>query len=458
VTRTGRPSDRSHSDTASFPYEAPTVELLRAGLRTRSSGEYWYKGGQLQHSRKPPALRGLNVNHNHDLKNIMETERRYLTAKQAADALDVTPATLYAYISRGQLQSEPVPGRPREHRYYREDIERLRERKETRRDPAKAVARGLFWGSPVLASGITLIHEGRLYCRGQDVLRLAETATLEQVAELLWVAEAAEKGRLFDQPCTLSLRQLARLGACARDSMTLLQTALPPAATADLASYDLRPTAVHQTGARIIRLLTTIIAGRHSQAPVHLALQAAWAPKRAAIGDVIRMALVVCADHELNVSAFTARCAASAGASPYDVVSAAMATLKGRRHGGETERVSALLMEAKTPKQARATVANRLRRGESLPGFGHPLYPAGDPRAALLMRLAEASGNETEWRVIRALRTAGSELLHDLPNLDFGLAALARTYGLPDGAPLVLFALGRTVGWIAHAIEQYSTN
>jgi citrate synthase len=391
----------------------------------------------------------------------VQTERHYLTAKRAADALGVTRATLYAYTSRGQLQSEPVPGLPRERRYYREDIERLRERKETRRDPERAAARGLHWGSPVLASGITLIHDGRLYYRGQDVLKLAENATLEQVAELLWEAEGVERERLFErlfeQPGALPPRQLARLRTCTRDPLSLLQMALPLAGALDLASYDLRPAAVRQTGARIIRLLTTTIARRHSRTPVHLALQAAWAPGRAVVGEAIRAALIVCADHELNVSAFTARCAASAGASPYDTVSAALATLKGRRHGGETERVSALFVEAETPNRARAVVANRLRRGERLPGFGHPLYPAGDPRAALLLRLAEASGNTAEWRLVRALRKAGSELLQDLPNLDFGLAALARTYNLPRHAPLVLFALGRTVGWIAHAIEQYAT-
>ncbi len=386
----------------------------------------------------------------------MQTDRRYLTAKQAAEALGVTRPTLYAYTSRGQLHSEPVPGRPRECRYDREDIQRLRERKEARRDPDKAAARGLRWGSPVLESGITLIHDGKLYYRGQDVLKLAERATLEQVAELLWAAEA-ERERLFDQPVTLSLRHLDRLRTCSRDPLTLLQMALPPAGALDPASFDLRPAAVRQTGARILRLLTTIVAGRRVEAPVHLALQAGWAPKRAAVGEAIRMALVLCADHELNVSAFTARCAASAGASPYDVVSAALATLKGRRHGGETERVSALFREAGTPKRARSVMANRLRLGERVPGFGHPLYPNGDPRAALLMRLAEASGNETEWRLVRALGKAGSELLHDLPNLDFGLAALARTYRLPGHAPLLLFALGRTAGWIAHAIEQSST-
>jgi len=380
-----------------------------------------------------------------------------LTAKQAADALGVTLATLYAYKSRGQLQSEPAPGRPREHRYYREDIERLRERKETRRDPAKAAARGLHWGSPVLPSGITLIHDGKLYYRGRDALKLAESATLEQVAELLWAVEAPELGGLFDQPCALSRQQVAHIRMCTKDPMVKMQMALSLAGAMDLASYDLRPAAVRQAGARIFRLLATVVAGRDSRVPVHLALEAVWPPKKAAVGEVIRMALVLCADHELNVSAFAARCTASAGASPYDAVSAAMAALKGSRHGGETWRVSALFAETGTPGRARNMVANRLRRGERLPGFGHPLYPAGDPRAAMLMRLAEASGNRKEWALVRALARAARELLHDPPNLDFGLVALARTYRLPAHAPIVLFALGRTAGWIAHAIEQYGS-
>src|SRR5579859_7453758 len=104
----------------------------------------------------------------------MRTEPHYLTAAQAAAALGVSRTTLYAYTSRGQLRSEPVPGRPRERRYYREDIGRLQERKDARRDPAKAAARGLHWGSPVLDSSITLIQDGAVYYRARDVLKLAE--------------------------------------------------------------------------------------------------------------------------------------------------------------------------------------------------------------------------------------------------------------------------------------------
>jgi len=381
----------------------------------------------------------------------------FLTATQAADALGVTRATLYAYTSRGQLRSEPVSGQPRERRYYREDVERLKERKEVRRDPSKAAARGLRWGGPVLESGITLIHNGRFYYRGRDAVTLAGTSSAEEIAALLWAAEGTDEERRFDQSCALTTRQLAQLRTCAKEPFTLLQAALPIAAAADLASYDLRPAAVRQTGARIIRLLTALIARRDARTPIHRALQAAWAPKSDAVADVIRTALVLCADHELNVSSFTARCAASAGATPYDVVSAAMATLKGYRHGGAAERVLALVAEAQTPRSARAVVASRLRRGEGVPGFGHPLYPSGDPRAELLIRLAEAGGNEVDRRSVRNLAKAGSELLHDAPNLDFGLAAVTRTYRLPAQSPLLLFALGRTIGWIAHAIEEYAS-
>jgi citrate synthase len=378
-------------------------------------------------------------------------ESIYLNAQEAADALGVTRATLYAYTSRGQLRSEPIPGQPRTRRYYREEIERLREQKESRRDPAKAAQRGLHWGGPVLDSGITLIEKGRLYYRGQDARKLARASTLEEVVELLWMVEPGEK--LFEQPAVFSPRQIRSLRTA---PLALLQTVLPLAGAADLSAFDLRPAGVRLTGARILRLLTTAITGRDSNLPMHRAIQSAWAPKNPAASDVIRAALIVSADHELNASAFVARCAASAGASPYDVVSASLATLKGHRHGGETERLSALLAEIGKPERCRVVVANRLRRGERLPGFGHPLYPESDPRAVLLANLAGAAGNQKQWQLLRRLKKAGWELLHLHPNLDFGLVAVARTYGLPEHAPLLLFALGRTVGWIAHAIEQYA--
>src|SRR5689334_17845190 len=243
---------------------------------------------------------------------------RFLSATQAAEALGITRASLYAYTSRGQLRSEPVPGETRERRYYLEDVERLKERKAARRDPSKAAAQGLRWGEPVLESGITLIHDGTYYYRGHDAMKMAESASVEDVAALLWSADERERTQLFAQPLPLGARELSQLARYAPDVRSRLQAALPIAGSADVAAFDLRPAAVRATGARILKLLTAIVAGGQSNGPLHRVLQTAWAPRRGGVANVIRTALVLSADHELNVSAFTGRCAASAGATPYD--------------------------------------------------------------------------------------------------------------------------------------------
>ena len=385
------------------------------------------------------------------------TRRQFLTATEAAQALGITRATLYAYTSRGQLRSEPVPGEPRERRYHRDDVERLQDRKALRRDPSRAAAKGLRWGEPVLESAITLVHGGTFYYRGRDAVALAERATLEDVAALLWDAPSDAAAALFAQPGPLGQRELKRIAGLTSEVRTALQVVLPIAGALDAAALDLRPAAVRATGARIVRLFASVIAGRPTAGPIDRTLQEAWTPRRPAVAAVIRTALILCADHELNISAFAARCAASAGASPYDVVSAALATLKGFRHGGAASRVLSLVRRAGMPRSAREAVVERLRAGEPIPAFGHPLYPDGDPRAAVLIRLARVSGNDSAWHPFRNLLYAGSQLLGDAPNLDFGLAAIARTYRLPDDAPFILFALGRTIGWIAHAMEEYAT-
>ena len=102
-------------------------------------------------------------------------------------------------------------------------------------------------------------------------------------------------------------------------------------------------------------------------------------------------------------------------------------------------------------------MAERLRRGESIPGFGHPLYPDGDPRARAIFAAVERSFPASRTTAfLRAGRRAGRALLGDHPNLDYGLVILRRALGLPRGSALVLFALGRTAGWMAHAMEQYA--
>src|SRR5262245_12497413 len=210
----------------------------------------------------------------------------YLTAREAADALRITRATLYAYTSRGLLRSERIPGRTRERRYHREDVERLVERTATRRDPSRTATRALRGGGPVLESGITLIQDGAFYYRGQDAVALAAESTVEAVAALLWGASDTDAPRLFEQPSPLTKRERASLEARSSESLTLLQVALALAAATDVSSFDLRAPAVRQTGARILRLFTALIAHDDAPQPIDRALQSAWAPRHDVVANV----------------------------------------------------------------------------------------------------------------------------------------------------------------------------
>jgi len=211
---------------------------------------------------------------------------------------------------------------------------------------------------------------------------------------------------------------------------------------------------VAQTGWRIVWLLTRLAAGGGTAADtVDATLASAWEAPRSA--DLIRAALIACADHELNVSTFTARCVASAGSSPYNVAIAGLAALEGTKHGGATSRVDASWDTLRRSGDLRAAFTERLRRGEIIEGFGHPLYPGGDPRAALLLGMLPKGKAAT---FARELAAAAKAVIGEAPTVDFALVALARALGLPNGAALTLFAIGRTIGWIGHAIEQYESN
>lgn len=387
--------------------------------------------------------------------------QKHLSAQEAAEQLGVSRATLYAYVSRGLIRSEPVGGKSRKHRYSGEDVRRLLARKEQRENPAAAVRGALHFGAPVLESKITLIENGRLFYRGYDALQLARSRQVEEVAALIWCGqwqtELFASGYEMQDELVIAMEAGKRGGRLT--TVERLQALLPRAAAMDDAAYDLRPEAVAHSASRILSLLTTGAAG--TQAVSHSlveTLQRGWDLAEDDAEQLLPAALILSADHELNVSSFTARCVASAGSTPYQVVLAGMAALQGTNHGGHSARVAALLQEVGTPAQARPTLAARLRRGEAIPGFGHRLYPEGDPRAKLLLSLAAQSFSDSPALALaEAVREAASSLIGEYPNVDFGLATVARVLRLPADAPLTLFALGRTIGWLGHAIEQYES-
>jgi citrate synthase len=381
----------------------------------------------------------------------------YLNAQEAADLLGINLATLYSYVSRGLIRSESADSARRQRRYHAEDVEALAERKEYRRNPGKAAQSALSYGMPVLDSTLTLIQDGCLYYRGYDALALAQQRRVEEVATLIWL-DSFDADELFtgQGPRVEKMRGQLLAGIGVQHPIELYQATLARAGMDDLAAHKFEPAAVAATGARILQLLVAVTSGQPVTLPLARSLQAGWAPNLPVAAELIAAAMILCADHELNVSAFTARCVASAGSTPYAVVIAGLAALQGHRHGGHTARVAALLRGAQV--SVLDSVAEYLRRGDPLPGFGHPLYPEGDPRGRLLLAMvAERCPASPVVALARAVSQIAWETLGLRPTIDFALEVTARALELPDQAALALFALGRTIGWIGHAGEQYGT-
>ncbi|WP_293904859.1 citrate synthase [Phenylobacterium sp.] len=361
----------------------------------------------------------------------------WIAAEVARDRLGVRAQTLYAYVSRGRVSVRPDPRDPRRSLYRAADIAALTERKSRSRKIAEVASGAINWGEPVLASEITTVSGGRLFYRGRDAIRLAETETLESVARLLRGGHGAalkrsERPRPPQGPDMRTRAFLALAGRAASDPPARGRAALALAVEA----------------ATLLDVLTDAVVGDVGGGPIHGRLAQAWGVGPGGPGaDLIRRILVLVADHELNASVFAARVAASTGCSLAAAALAGIATLSGPRHGGATAAVHKFAAEAALlgPREA---IAGRLTDDRALPGFGHNLYPDGDPRArALLTRFAPPEDLGRLQDAVKAV--TGLD-----PNVDFALIAACEALKLPTDAPFALFAVARCAGWIAHAIEQ----
>jgi citrate synthase len=350
----------------------------------------------------------------------------WVDRSEALERLGVRAQTLYAYVSRGRIGVQPDPADPRRSLYDTEDLDLLAARRKRGR-AARAIAESaLDWGEAAIPTTISTIDHGRLIYRGQDVRPLAVAATLEDVAGLLWEAVApvriggGEAGR--DGPFIA----LARLADHAPSSIGRSGDAL------------------RQDGADAIGRMADGFGLPADGGVLHQRLARHWSVDA---DDLLRRALVLMADHELNASTFAVRVAASTGASIAACLLAGLAALSGPRHGGAGAALATMVEDAGR-LGTKAAIGRWLALGVDLPGFGHILYPAGDVRAALLLERLEIDP------LLAALRDEVLAVTGRLPNIDFALYALTRSLRLPDDAPFLLFALGRSVGWVAHALEQ----
>jgi citrate synthase len=407
--------------------------------------------------------------------NQQSSSDAFLTGEQAAALLGVKRQTLYAYTSRGLLRSLPS-GDGRAHLYARADLLRLKARSDARAGHGPVAASALRWGEPVLETAVSTIDARGPVYRGVPAVALVEHGLpFESAAELLWGEidpDAVTNGPSPPRAPPWTAPSLgvapARLASLLPDSagpITVLQLAVPAIAARDPHRFFVSRAGETALARSLIVRMAALLALPSRRQACHAALgessvarailTAFGRPPSPAASRAVNAALVLCADHELNPSTFAVRIAASAGADLHACVGAGLHVLSGPEHGGACDRVEALLAEARSAPRAVDVITRRARRGESIPGFGHTMYPDGDPRARSLLAIADeiAPGDDT-LRITRALTDGMAAADQELPTVDLGLVAIAAAVSLPPGAAAALFAVGRCAGWVAHAIEQ----
>nr|WBO80772.1 citrate synthase family protein [Streptomyces sp. SBE_14.2] len=386
-----------------------------------------------------------------------EHPSRRLTTKEAAELLGVKPETVYAYVSRGLLSSSRMPS-GRGSTFDAKEVEALARR--NRRDSGGTSGSG---HELAVRTRITLIDADRYYFRGVDATELALRHSYEEVAEWLWTGRL-RPGTTFDAPEATATA--ARRAADALPEHTgptdRLRVAAIAAATADPLRFDLSEDAVLGTARTLIPTLVAALPpvrrGHRDTGPLAARL---WARLSGLPADedcvrVLDTALALLVDHDLAASTLAVRVAASARAHAYAAVSAGLGVLEGPLHGAASGLAHRMLLDVLDRGDAAPVIAEELRAGRRIPGLGHRLYPGEDPRARVLFELLERIPRAEP--ALAAARDVVSTTARHTPlhaNVDLALAVFTATCGMPATAGETIFAVARTAGWIAHALEEY---
>ncbi|MFD8884926.1 citrate synthase [Streptomyces erythrochromogenes] len=380
---------------------------------------------------------------------------RRLSTQEAARVLGVKPATVYAYVSRGQLASRrDAAGRGSS--FDAAEVEALARR--SRREAAAPPA-----GELSVRTALTLIEPDRFYFRGVDAVALASRYRYEEVAEWLWTGTLTPGAR-FTAPAELLEAARRAVDALPAHSgpVDRLRVAVAAAAVADPLRFDLSEEAVLGSARCLIPTLVGALpavgSGWAGDGRIARQLWSRLTPREPdpdALA-VLDLALALLVDHDLAASTLAVRVAASARAHPYAAVSAGLGALEGPLHGAAGRLAHRMLVEVLEQGGAAPVVAEHLRAGRRVPGLGHRLYRGEDPRAGALF--ARLEGLEQAAPALAAARevvavTARQGGLH--ANVDLALAVLSVSCGMAAEAGETVFAVARTAGWIAHALEGY---
>ncbi|GEC08348.1 citrate synthase [Streptomyces spinoverrucosus] len=382
---------------------------------------------------------------------------RRLSTKEAAELLGVKAETVYAYVSRGQLSSHRTPG-GRGSTFDAEEVEALARR--NRRESGGSSAPGT---DMAVRTRITLIDKDRYYFRGVDATDLAARHSYEEIAEWLWTGQL-RPGITFTAPKDSVAVARRAVDALPEHSAPTdrLRVAAVAAASADPLRFDLSEEAVLGT-ARV--LIPTLVAAlppvRYTHRDEGPLAQRLWGrlsgrdPDEASL-RALDTALGLLVDHDLAASTLAVRVAASARAHAYAAVSAGLGVIEGPLHGAASGLAHRMLMEVLEQGDAAPVIAAELRAGRRIPGLGHQLYAGEDPRArALFALLEEVPDAEPALAAARDVVATAARHTPLHANVDLALAVLTASCGMPATAGETIFAVARTAGWIAHALEEY---
>jgi len=339
-------------------------------------------------------------------------------------------------------------------------------------------------GIVATTSSISSIIDGVLTYRGINIDELAEKASFEEVAYLLWfgklpnATELAQLQQQLGEAAAVPGAVIDQLKLFPKDanSMAVLRSAVSALALYDAEANDMSKEANIRKAIRLQAQIPTVIAAyariREGQEPIapkadvsvaenFLYMLTGQTPERIAV-EALDKALVLHADHELNASTFAARVTVATLSDIYSGVTSAIGALKGPLHGGANEAVMAMLEEVGTMENVEGYVARKLENKEKLMGFGHRVYKNGDPRAKHLQvmskELGKITGNLNWYEMsvkIEELVTGQKGLK---PNVDFYSASVYTSLGIPRDLFTPIFAISRASGWTAHILEQYDNN
>ncbi|CAN5577241.1 citrate synthase family protein [soil metagenome] len=396
--------------------------------------------------------------------------RDYMSAVEAMGVLQVRAQTLYAYVSRGLIRSVVQPGHKAK-LYLRDDVLRVGSRSAARSGHGAVAASAMNWGEPIIGSLITEITPAGPHYRSHAAPDLASSGVgFEAVAELLWTGSLGDAKTVW--PITRSSADLMRLGRrlfagapggnlLESFAMVVLLLGIERGSIEDRVRQGKTLVAARQ-------IMQTIVGccGFAGPAGGYVPMQRGDTVARGlmralsidATADntlAFEAILILMADHELSPGTLSARVVASGGGTLHSCLAAALCTSSGVEVGRVYDRVADLLGKARSASVLSRRANAMLQQGLAVPGFNHPLYPKGDPRAVQLLGIARRRPDQTaESRAVFGFIDEMRATAGLTPRQELAIVLLMRTMGLSAPVPTAVFALARMAGWVAHVLEQ----